>query len=201
LSLSGQLLAAFALYGLPVLFAVVLLGSAGLPVPGVVLVLAAGALVAQREMNLWWAIGLACAGAILGDSLGYAIGRFGGHRLADPLIRRFGREKQMHDAEALARKWGGPGIFFSRWLVTPFGALLNLASGMTNYPYRRFLLYDIPGEIIWAVGFVLLGELLSNQLATLVDLAGQVPWVVVGLIGAVIFGRSIVRRLRILRRS
>jgi membrane-associated protein len=198
-SLSGQLLAAFALYGLPVLFGVVLLGSAGIPVPGVVLVIAAGALVQQGEMNLWWVLGLTCSAAILGDNLGYAIGLSGGRRLAHRITRRVG-ESHLRDAEALARKWGGLGIFFSRWLLTPLGSSLNLASGMAAYPYLRFLLFDVSGEVLWTLEYVLLGELLSDRIGTLMDLLGQLPWVVLGLISAAIFGRSIGRHLRKSRR-
>ena len=199
-SLSGQLLAAFALYGLPVLFGVVLLGSAGVPIPGVVVVIVAGALVQQGELNLWWVVGLACSAAILGDNIGYALGRFGRHHLAHRFIWRLGGESRLKDAEALAGKWSGFGIFLSRWLLTPFGALINLASGMGAYPYPRFLLFDVSGEVLWAIEYVLLGELLSNRIATVMDLLGQVSWVVVGLIGAIIFGWLIVRRLRQSRR-
>ncbi len=196
MSLSGQLLADFSLYGLPVLFGVVLLGSAGLPVPGVVLVIAAGALVQQGDMNLWWVLGLTCSAAILGDSLGYAVGRFAGRSLVCRIVARVDGEDHWQRAEELARRWGGLGIFFSRWLLTPFGAPLNLISGMAEYPYPRFLFFDISGEILWTLSSVLLGEVLSDRLATVVQLAGQVPWVVVGLVGAVIFGRSLVRYLR-----
>ena len=192
MSLSGQLLAAFALYGLPVLFGVVLIGSAGIPVPGVVLVIAAGALVQQGEMNLWWVLGLTCSAAILGDNLGYAVGLSGGRRLARRVSRPLGAESHLRDAEALARKWGGLGIFFSRWLLTPLGSSLNLASGMAAYPYLHFLLFDVSGEVLWTIEYVLLGELLSDRIGTLLDLLGQLPWVVLGLISAAIFGRSLV---------
>jgi membrane-associated protein len=194
-SLSGQLLAALALYGLPVLFGVVLLGSAGIPVPGVVVVIASGALVHLGEMNLWWVLGLTCSGAILGDSIGYAIGRFGGRRLARRITNRFGVEGHLHHAEALAERWGGVGIFLTRWLLTPLGAALNLVSGMAVYPYHRFLLFDVPGDVLWTIEYVLLGELLSDRIATLVELLGQVTWVVVGLIGVAIFGWNLVRYL------
>ncbi len=196
MSLSGQLLAAFALYGLPVLFGVVLIGSAGVPIPGVVLVIAAGALAEQGQMNLWWVLGLVCIAAVLGDSIGYAIGLYGGRRVARRITARFGGENRLHEAEALARKWGGPGIFLSRWLLTPFGSSLNIASGMAAYPFPRFLLFDVPGEVLWTLEYVLLGELLGDHLATLTDLVGQLPWIAAGLIGAAIFGRSLIRRLR-----
>jgi membrane-associated protein len=199
-TLGGQLLAAFALYGLPVLFGVVLLGSAGLPIPGVVVVIAAGALVHLGEMNLWWVLGLTCSAAILGDNLGYAIGRSGGRRLAHRIARRIGAESRLRDAEALARKWGGLGIFFSRWLLTPLGAPLNLVSGMTAYPHLRFLFFDVAGQILWTIEYVLLGELLSDRIGTLLELLGQLPWIMLGLIGAAVFGRSLVGYLRKPRR-
>lgn len=193
---SGQILAAFSSYGLPVLFAVVLLGSAGLPVPGVVVVIAAGALVKLGEMNFGWVLVLTWAGAVLGDNLGYAIGRYGGQRLVDWLIRRIGGESQFRRAQSFAARWGGLGVFFSRWVLTPLGSLLNLTSGMAAYPYRRFLLFDVAGETLWAIEYVVLGELLSDRVATLVDLATEVPWVLVGLAGTVIFGRLLVKYLR-----
>jgi membrane-associated protein len=199
-SLSGQLLAALALYGLPVLFGVVLIGSAGIPIPGVVVVIAAGALAQQGQMNLWWVLGLTCSAAILGDNIGYAIGLSGGRRLAHRLTRRFGGESHLRDAEALARKWGGLGIFFSRWILTPLGAPLNLVSGMTAYPYHRFFLFDVSGEVLWTLEYVLLGELLSDRLGILMELVGQLPWIMLGLIGALIFGGSLVGYLRKSRR-
>jgi membrane-associated protein len=195
-TLSDQLLTALAAYGLPVLFGVVVLGSAGLPIPGVVVVIASGALVHLGQMNLWWVLGLTCAGAVLGDSIGYLIGRLGGRRLAQTVISRSGGERYLRYAEGVAQKWGGLSVFLSRWLLTPLGAALNLASGLADYPYHRFLLFDIPGEALYTLEYVLLGELLSDRIAALVDLLGQVTWVLVGLIGAAVFGWNLYRYLR-----
>ncbi len=196
MSLSGELLASFVTYGLPVLFGVVMLGSAGLPVPGVVLVIAAGALVRLGEMNFWLVLGLSCSAAILGDNIGYAIGRYGGRRLALRVFARLGGQSRLHQVETLAGKWGGPGIFLSRWLITPVGALFNLIFGMTGYSYRRFLFFDVAGEILWAIEYVFLGELLSDRIPALMELVDEAPWVVLGLVGAIIFGVAILRRLR-----
>jgi membrane protein DedA with SNARE-associated domain len=189
-------LSAFALYGLPVLFTMVMLGSAGLPIPGFILVIAAGALVEQGQMNLWAVLGLTFAAAVVGDSLGYLIGLRGGRPLAYRLAGKFGRENTLRRAEGWAMHWGGLGIFLSRWLITTLGAALNLISGMTAYPFRRFLLFDIPGQIIWTIETVLIGVLLSDRLAYVLDLQGQVPWIVIGLIGVIIFGRALFGYLR-----
>jgi len=63
---------------------------------------------------------------------------------------------------------------------------------MAAYPYLHFLLFDVSGEVLWTIEYVLLGELLSDRIGTLLDLLGQLPWVVLGLISAAIFGRSLV---------
>jgi membrane protein DedA with SNARE-associated domain len=193
---SDQLLAAFTAYGLPVLFGVVLFGSAGAPVPGVLLVIAAGALVEQGEMNLWWVIALVSIAAIVGDNLGYWVGRLGGRRLANGITGRLGGQHRLDDAEVLAKRWGGFGIFLSRWLLTPLGSALNLVSGIAAYPYPRFFMFDVAGEVLWAIEYVLLGELLSNRIANLAVLLGDLSWVVVGLAGAALFGSLLVRYLR-----
>ncbi len=196
MSLSDQLLTAFATYGLPALFGFVLLGSIGLPIPGSVLVVAAGALVEQGEMDLRWVIALVSIAAILGDHIGYGIGRFGGRRLVEATARRLRGERHLVRAEALARKWGGFGIFLSRWLLTPLGSAFNLASGMAAYPYLRFLACDVSGEFLWAAEYALLGALLSDRVASLIALLGNLAWLLVGLTGAAIFGWLLVGLLR-----
>jgi membrane protein DedA with SNARE-associated domain len=200
LSLTDQLLTAFANYGLPALFGFVLLGSVGLPIPGSVLLVAAGALVQQGEMDLRWVIALVSIAAILGDQIGYGIGRFGGRRLVDGVARRLGGERHLARAEALARRWGGFGIFVSRWLLTPLGSALNLASGMAAYPYLRFLACDATGELLWAAEYVLLGALLSDRVADLIALLGNLSWLLVGLVGAAVFGWLLLGLLRSGRR-
>ena len=53
---------------------------------------------------------------------------------------------RLEQAEARLRKWGGPGIFFTRWLVTPLGPAVNLISGFAGYSWLRFLIWDFLGN-------------------------------------------------------
>jgi membrane protein YqaA with SNARE-associated domain len=76
--LIDQLLSAFSLYGLPVLFGALLIGAVGIPMPATMMLLAAGSFVVQGDLNLWWVLALASVAAILGDNVGYCIGRCGG---------------------------------------------------------------------------------------------------------------------------
>jgi membrane-associated protein len=193
MSISDQLLAAFVLYGLPVLFGAVLIGSVGIPLPSTFLLIAAGSFVEQGEMNLWWVILLAICGAILGDQIGYGIGRWGGRRLTRRVSGWFGGKNRLLAAEASTRKWGGFSIFFSRWLITPLGPMLNLTSGITTYSYPHFLFWDVAGEAVWVILYVMVGKMFSDRIEALTEMFGNLIWVAVGLIAVIFFGWLLVK--------
>jgi membrane-associated protein len=163
LNISDQLLAALTLYGLPVLFGITFINSIGVPIPDAILLIAAGSYVRLGDMNLWGVIVLATIGAVLGDQVGYGIGLWGGRRLANRLSKWLGGEKRLHEAEALAKKWGGPGIFFSRVLFTGLNSWVNVISGITTYSYSKFLFWDVAGEVVWVILYVLLGNIFSDR--------------------------------------
>ncbi len=196
MSINDQLLAALTAYGLPVLFGVCMISSLGVPLPGTFLLIAAGAFVQLGDMNLWSVMAFGVLGAILGDQAGYLIGRWGGRRLAGWVSRLLGGEKRLMKVEGTAKKWGGIGIFFSRWLVIQLGPWINLISGFTLFPYPRFLMWDLAGEAVWVVLFVLVGEIFSGQAQALMEMLGNLTWAFVGLVAAIIFGWLLYRNLR-----
>jgi membrane-associated protein len=197
MNLTDQLLAAFSLYGYPVLFGVVAVASLGVPCPATFMLIVVGSFVAQGDLNLWWVIALASGGAIVGDQIGYGLGRKGGRRLALKVSRKFGgSEIKLQQAEAFSKKWGGAGIFFSRWLVTPLGPWLNLTSGITNYPWPRFLLWDVLGEVLWVVLCIILGKIFSDRVQALGELLGNLTWLILGLIVVVVLGWKLTKYSR-----
>ena len=195
MSLTDQLLAALSLYGLPVLFGVLVIGCAGLPLPSSLLLVAAGSFTQFGAMKLWQVIAVASAGSVLGDQIGYGLGRWGG-RVAEQFSRRLGGEEKIKRAEEFARRWGGTGIFFSRWLVTPLGPWLNLTSGMAAYSWPRFLLWDVLGEVLWVCLYVMLGKLFSDRVQALTEILGNLAWAVAGLVLAVILGWQLAKYFR-----
>ena len=195
MSITDQLLAALSLYGLPVLFGVLVIGCAGVPLPGSLMLVAAGSFAQFGEMKLWQVITVASAGSVLGDQIGYGLGRWGG-RLAERFSRKLGGEENLKRAEEFAKRWGGTGIFFSRWLVTPLGPWLNLTSGMAAYSWPRFLLWDVLGEVLWVVLYVMLGKLFSDRVQELAEILGSLTWVVAGLVLAAILGWHMARYFR-----
>jgi membrane-associated protein len=194
--MSDYLLATLGVYGVPVLFVALLVGSAGVPLPASLLLVAAGSFVEQGELELWPVLALSAAGAILGDQIGYALGRWGGRRLTRRLGRLVGGEKRIADAEEWLRRREGVGVFLSRWLLTPLGPVVNLTSGATRYSWPRFIVYDVLGEALWVALYVLLGRFFSDRVQALSDLLGDLAWAVLGLVAAALLGVLVFRYLR-----
>jgi membrane protein DedA with SNARE-associated domain len=194
--MSDYLLATLGLYGLPVLFVALLVGSAGVPLPASLLLVAAGSFVEQGELELWPVLTLSAAGAILGDQIGYALGRWGGRRLTRRLAGLVGGEKKIEEAEEWLKRREGLGVFLSRWLLTPLGPVVNLTAGATEYSWPRFLLYDVLGEALWVALYVLLGKIFSDRVQALSDLLGDLTWAVLALVAAVVLGALLFKHLR-----
>jgi membrane-associated protein len=194
--MNDQLLAAVSQYGAPALFGIVAIAAVGLPLPVTLLLLIAGSMISQGAMNPWLAIGAAGAGSILGDQAGYAIGRWGGPKAVAKISSLFGKKGSVEAVEARARAWGGPGIFVTRWLLSPLGPWINLASGTAGYPWHRFLFWDALGELTGATVYISLGRYFSDRIIALDGILGNVTWAVVALLAAIVLGFRLVSYLR-----
>jgi membrane protein DedA with SNARE-associated domain len=142
--------AVYALVGL-----VIGLESLGIPLPGEIILVSA-ALLSSQHAGIDPVILGACAtiGAIVGDSIGYAIGRRGGRPLLAWLGKKFPRhfsEGHIATAERSFEKWGMWAVFFGR-----FVALLRIfagpLAGVLRMPYWKFLIANVLGGIVWAGG-------------------------------------------------
>ena len=194
--MTDQLFGLLSTYGLPALFIILAVSSAGVPFPITLLLIATGSFVAQGEMVLWQVLIICSAGAIVGDNIGYGLGRWGGRKLVHRITERFGGADMIKRAEAFTKRWGGVGVFLSRWLITPLGPWLNLTSGIAGYSWPRFLFWDVLGEVLWVVIYVSLGNLFSDRVGALADLLGNLTWVIVGIIAAIILGWKLLQYFR-----
>lgn len=186
--MTEQALEWFAIYGLPVYFVILAFSSFGIPMPVKLLMLVVGSFVEQGEMQLWQALVVGSAGATAGDQTGYFLGRFGGRALVEKLTGRFGGAEKVRRAEDFAARWGGVGIFFSRWLVTPLGPWLNLTSGAARYSWPRFTALGVLGELLWVFLYVLLGIFFSDRVQDTAEFLTSLTWVFVGLAIAAALG-------------
>jgi len=147
----------FTTHGLPLLFAVVMLESFGIPLPGETALIAFGVLASQGHYSIVVVIAVAAAAAIIGDNLGYElIGRKGGRRLFErwgPLRRR--AERILPPTEELMAKHGGKVVFFGRF-ITILRYTAAWVAGIAGMPWRKFLFWNAAGGICWAtlVGLV-----------------------------------------------
>jgi membrane protein DedA with SNARE-associated domain len=196
MSITDQLLAELVVYGVPLLFAVVIIASVGVPFPVSLTLVAAGSFAKQGEMSLLPVIIAGSLAAILGDQIGYGLSRWHGRRLINRITRRLGGATKIKKAEALLNKWGGLGIFFSRWLVTELGPWLNVTSGIAGYPWRRFIFWDVLGEVLWVVLYVMLGYVFSDRVQYIAEILGNLAWAILALIAALILGWKLFRYFR-----
>ncbi|MEV7870834.1 DedA family protein [Streptomyces sp. NPDC088124] len=131
------------------------LESLGIPLPGEIVLVSSALLASQHgEIDPYILGACATAGAIIGDSIGYAIGRKGGRPLLAWLGARFPKhfgEDQIAMAERSFEKWGMWAVFFGR-----FVALLRIfagpLAGVLRMPYWKFLIANVLGGIVWAGG-------------------------------------------------
>ncbi len=137
-----------------VVFAVVGVESLGIPLPGEVVVITAALLASQGHAVVWWVGAAAVAGAVVGDSVGFAIGRRHGERMFAVLGRRFPRHAgpaQLGSARRAFEKYGVWAVFIGR-----FVALLRIfagpLAGSLQMRYRSFLLANVSGGVVWAGG-------------------------------------------------
>ena len=196
MSITDQVLAALLVYGLPVLFGAIFICSAGFPFPVSLVLVAAGSFAQQGEMKLWQVIAVATVSAVLADNAEYSLARWGGRRLIDRISRRIGGEARIQQAESFTRRWSGAGIFLSRWLVAALGPWVNLTSGIAAYPWQRFLFWDLLGQLLWVAIYVIMGYVFSDRVQAMVEVLGNLAWVIAGLILTAILGWNLVRYVR-----
>jgi len=194
--MSDQVLAALAHYGLPALFAVVVIASIGIPLPVTLLLIVTGSLAEQGVMNLGVAIGVSSVGSVLGDQIGYVIGRWGGDALQARFIRLLGSPERLRRIDDKARSWGGAGVFFSRWLVTPLGPWINLASGAAKYSWLRFTVWDVLGETLGCALYIALGMAFSDRVQAVGAILGDLSWALIAVMAAAVLGWKLFRPRR-----
>ena len=153
----------FEQYGYWAVFLGVMLENAGLPVPGETMLLAGAVLAHFDRLRLVWVILAAVAGAILGDNMGFLIGRWGGRTLAVRHGWKFGlTEPRLAKFEAFFEKHGPKTVFIARFVtgLRVFGALL---AGASRLPWLTFSLYNAAGAVVWSVVIGAAGYLLGHS--------------------------------------
>ena len=129
----------------------------GFVLPGETLAILGGVTASLGHTHLTAVLAIVVVAAIVGDSVGYEIGRHAGPRLLRlPLLRR--HAGRLEDAQGVLRRRGGPAVFLGRWTAF-FRAVMPALAGLSQMRYRVFLPWNAVGGIAWGVTVVTAGYL------------------------------------------
>ncbi len=187
-------------YGYPALWLVVFVAAAGAPISGSLLLFAAGAFAALGDLNIFILFPVALSAAVMGDNLTYFIGR----RVGRPLLAWVERQKRFRwiSPQALARgqiyfrRRGAWAIFITRFLIVVLGGPINLLAGLEKYPFRKFLLWDVCGQILSVIISLGLGYVFAASWEEVASLFGAFSSLLLIFLIAVVLAVVLVRKVR-----
>ena len=167
----------------------------GFVLPGETACLIGGVLCATGRLHLAVVLPLVVVAAVVGDSVGYEVGRLSGPSLLRTrLLRRY--TQRIEGAQRTLRERGRWAVFFARFTAFLRAVMPGLA-GMSRMPYGRFLVFNAAGGIVWGVGVTLLGYFAGASYNGLAHLLGQIS----ALLAIVVVGGALIVWWRHRRRS
>ena len=170
-----------------------ILGNLAIPVGTEIILPAAGVLSATGHLSSPWTTGIvAVAGELIGGSILFAVGKYGG----PPFIHRFGRfvhlrEHELNRVHAFYERFGAKTVFISRFIPVLRG-IAPLPAGLADMAWTKFLLYTAAGSAIFCYSLIFLGTRLGRHLDMITPLLGRaaiaIPVLVI-VIAVVLFMR------------
>lgn len=174
MSLFGDVQPYIADYGYIAVSGGILLEDFGLPTPGETLLIAGAIAAAQGTLDITWLLLLAWAGAVIGNSVGWAIGRYGGHHLAVRYGNRVGiTSAKLRQVERFFDRHGNVVIIFARFVVL-LRQLNGIVAGTLSMPWPRFLLFNAIGAALWVGWWGLLSYWMGQQVLDFIRGIGRI---------------------------
>jgi membrane protein DedA with SNARE-associated domain len=174
-------------YGLILVFVFVAVECCGIPLPGETALITAAVLAGEGKFNIVAVIAVAAAAAIIGDNVGYWIGRTGGRALLERWgpIKRYS-ERVLPPGERFFRKHGGKTVFIGRF-VSVLRVTAAWLAGITHMSWWRFFLWNAAGGIVWATLVSLLAYYFGKAAADAVANYGVYALVAIVVVAAIAF--------------
>lgn len=166
----------------------------GFVLPGETAAVIGGVIASQGNANIVVMVALVVAAAIIGDSVGYEVGRWLGPRVLEIKVLAKRRAK-LDDAQDFLRRRGGGAVFLGRFIAF-FRAVMPALCGIARMRYPKFLFYNALGGIVWGCGFVLLGYFGANSYEQLESVIGRGSAIAVAVVAVVLLIVWQVRRHR-----
>ena len=170
----------------------------GFFIPGETAVVVGGVLAGLHQVNLETMMAVVVVCAIVGDSVGFEVGKRSGPWLVErrPLKGRTGIRRTM----AMLEHYGGPAVFLGRFVAFA-RAIIPALAGMSGLRYRVFLFYNAIGGLIWGIGYTLLGFIVGLSFARILSTIGLWSIAVVGGVVVVVVVVTLILKRRERRRS
>ncbi|MET8586532.1 DedA family protein [Streptomyces collinus] len=186
-------------YGYWAVGAVILVEDFGVPAPGETILLAAGVFAGAGRLDIYAVAAVAFAAAVLGDNIGYLIGRSGGRAF----VHRWGRyvfltPKRFQAAEEFFGRHGGKIVTVARF-IEGLRQANGIIAGTSGMRWRRFLLFNALGAALWVGLWATLSYLVGDHITTVYDEIGRYQvyvLVALGVLLAAFVTRHVVRRRR-----
>jgi len=181
--------------GIPALFGLIAVETMGIPVPGETALIAAAILASQGHLAIEWVLVAAAAGAILGDNVGFLIGRRFGRRLLESERGPFSRHRRrlLELGEPFFERHGPKAVFLGRWVA---GLRITAAwlAGSARMSWPTFTFYNALGGVCWAVSVGLVSYYLGHTAETVFRTAGLAGLGAAALLGVVAYAIHRARR-------
>lgn len=143
----------------------------GFVIPAETAAVLGGVAASRGQVELWLMTTVVIVAAVLGDFVGYEVGKHLGPRMLDfELLRR--HRRRLDNAREFLRRRGGSAVFLGRF-VAFFRAVMPALAGISGMHYRCFLAFNLAGGVVWGAGFVLLGYVAGNSYQTVTGVAGR----------------------------
>lgn len=157
-AIGDETLTALLLYGYPALGLILLFGAIGFPLPDGVATTVAGSLASQGRIDWFWAAIIAVVASVLGDAIGYGLGRL----VSDKFIERHGHwlgftAARRSRAQLLFDRWGLLTVFITRTFMSYLSSIASVLAGLSHYRLSKFLATALIGRLVWTAGYFGLG--------------------------------------------
>jgi len=152
----------------------------GLVVPGDTIVIIAATAV-ESPVQFVALVLAVISGALIGESIGFALGRFFGPRIRMSRLGRWLGERNWVRAETFLKRRGGVAVFISRFLPV-LHSLIPLTVGMSPMRYRTFIAWTLPATTIWTLAYVSVGAFAAGTFRELLDRLHYAGYIFAGII-------------------
>lgn len=183
-------------YGYFALFGLVFIESFGVPAPGETTIIAAAVFAGNGHLNVFLVALVAFVAAVIGDSLGYLIGRKGGR----PLILRVGRyihltPHRLERVESFMDRQGPKVVAIARF-IEGLRQFNGIVAGATGMPFPRFLIFNALGAAVWVGVWTTAGYLAGDHIDAIETTIARYQWYAIGVFVLALVGFVLWRRRR-----